>query len=122
MIGPKCICAGTYPWCNRDRYRGENEQIDPHAGHIPGAINIVGRENLNPDGTFLPVDQMRKRFKNAGVREATEVISYCGSGVTACHNLRAMELAGLGQEKLFPGSWSQYSPAADRPVSTGEPT
>jgi thiosulfate/3-mercaptopyruvate sulfurtransferase len=104
---------------NRDRYLGENETIDPRAGHIPGAINIPCRENLNLDGTFLPPAQIRERFENAGVREATHVISYCGSGVTACHNLLAMELAGLGQGRLFPGSWSQYSQAVDRPVSTG---
>jgi thiosulfate/3-mercaptopyruvate sulfurtransferase len=104
---------------NRDRYRGENEKIDPRAGHIPGAVNIACRENLNPDGTFLLPYQIRERFEETGVREATDVISYCGSGVTACHNLLAMELAGLGQGKLFPGSWSQYSHAPGRPVSTG---
>jgi thiosulfate/3-mercaptopyruvate sulfurtransferase len=104
---------------NRDRYRGESETIDPRAGHIPGAINIPCRENLNLDGRFLPVDQIRKRFENAGVREDTPVISYCGSGVTACHNLLAMEFVGLGQGRLFPGSWSQYSHSVDRSVSTG---
>jgi thiosulfate/3-mercaptopyruvate sulfurtransferase len=104
---------------NRDRYRGENEKIDPRVGHIPGAVNIACRENLNPDGTFLLPYQIRERFEETGVREATDVISYCGSGVTACHNLLAMELAGLGQGKLFPGSWSQYSHAPGRPVSTG---
>ena len=102
-----------------DRFRGENEKIDPRAGHIPGAINIPCRENLNPNGTFLPADQIRERFEEAGVREATDVISYCGSGVTACHNLLAMEFVGLGLGKLFPGSWSQYSHATERPVSTG---
>jgi thiosulfate/3-mercaptopyruvate sulfurtransferase len=104
---------------NRDRYSGENEKIDPRAGHIPGAINVPCRENLNPDGTFLLPYQIRARLEKAGVRVATDIISYCGSGVTACHNLLAMEFAGLGQGKLFPGSWSQYSSAADRPVSTG---
>lgn len=104
---------------NRDRYRGENEPVDPRAGHIPGAFNIPCRENLNPDGTFLPNDVLRKRFEEVGVEEGKSVISYCGSGVTACHNLLAMEWAGLGNGRLFPGSWSQYSHAADRPVSTG---
>lgn len=104
---------------NRDRYEGENEPVDPRAGHIPGAINIPCRENLNPDGTFLPVPVLRQRFKEAGVGEGGSVISYCGSGVTACHNLLAMELAGFAPGRLFPGSWSQYSQAADRPVSTG---
>lgn len=104
---------------NRDRYRGENDLIDPRAGHIPGAINIPCRENLNADGTFLPTDILRRRFEEAGVSEGKDVVSYCGSGVTACHNLLAMEWVGLGRGRLFPGSWSQYSHAAERPVSTG---
>lgn len=104
---------------NRDRYRGENEPVDPRAGHIPGAINIPCRENLNPDGTFLPLEILRHRFEEAGIREGKEVISYCGSGVTACHNLIAMELVGFDKGRLFPGSWSQYSHAAGRQVSTG---
>jgi len=104
---------------NRDRYRGEADPIDPRAGHIPGARNIPCRENLNADGTFLPVHVLRQRFEDAGVKEGEDVISYCGSGVTACHNLLAMEFVGLGQGRLFPGSWSQYSNATDRQVSTG---
>lgn len=104
---------------NRDRYRGENELLDPRAGHIPGAINIPCRENLNADDTFLPTEVLRQRFEDAGVKAGEDVISYCGSGVTACHNLLAMEFIGLGQGRLFPGSWSQYSQAAGRPVSTG---
>ena len=105
---------------NRDRYRGEADPIDPRAGHIPGALNIPCRENLNADGTFLPVQVLRQRFEDAGLKEGEDIISYCGSGVTACHNLLAMEFVGLGQGRLFPGSWSQYSNATDRPVSTGE--
>ena len=105
---------------NRDRYRGEADPIDPRAGHIPGAINIPCRENLNnTDGKFLPISLLRRRFEDAGVENGKDVISYCGSGVTACHNLLAIELAGLGRGRLFPGSWSQYSHAVDRPVSTG---
>lgn len=104
---------------NRDRYRGEADPVDPRPGHIPGAINIPCRENLNEDGTFMPAEILRRRFEEAGVKEGQDVISYCGSGVTACHNLLAMEFVGLGQGRLFPGSWSQYSQAADRPVSTG---
>lgn len=103
----------------RDRYRGEADPVDPRFGHIPGAINIPCRENLNADGTFLPVQVLRQRFEEAGVKEGEDVISYCGSGVTACHNLLAMEFVGLGQGRLFPGSWSQYSHVVDRPVSTG---
>ncbi len=104
---------------NRDRYQGENELVDPRAGHIPGALNVPCRENLNTDATFLPADVLRRRFEDAGVKEGRDVISYCGSGVTACHNLLAMEFVGLGQGRLFPGSWSQYSHAVDCPVSTG---
>ncbi len=105
---------------NRDRFRGEADPVDPRPGHIPGALNIPCRENLNADGTFLPTQMLRQRFEDAGVRAGEDVISYCGSGVTACHNLLAMEYVGLGQGRLFPGSWSQYSNAAERPVSMGE--
>lgn len=104
---------------NRERYIGEFDPIDPRAGHIPGAINIPCRENLNADGTFLQAPVLRKRFEDAGVLDGKDVVSYCGSGVTACHNLLAMEFVGLGQGRLFPGSWSQYSHAIDRPISTG---
>lgn len=105
---------------NRDRYRGEADPVDPRPGHIPGAVNVPCRENLNIDGTFLPLQILRKRFEEAGVKEGEDVISYCGSGVTACHNLLTMEFVGLGHGRLFPGSWSQYSHAMDRAVSTGE--
>lgn len=105
---------------NRDRYRGENEEIDPRAGHIPGAVNVACRENVNADGTFLPIRVLRQRFEKAGVAEGEDVISYCGSGITACHNLLAMEYVGLGQGRLFPGSWSQYSHVTDRRVSTSD--
>ncbi len=104
---------------NRERYTGETDPVDPRPGHIPGAVNVPCRENLNDDGTFLPLQILRKRFEDAGVISGQGVISYCGSGVTACHNLLAMEYVGLGQGRLFPGSWSQYSHAPDRPVSTG---
>jgi len=104
---------------DRARYLGEEEPVDPRAGHIPGARNVPCRENLEAGGTFLPVDEIRHRFLDAGVTDGNQVISYCGSGVTACHNLLALELAGLGQGRLYPGSWSQYSHALDRNVSTG---
>lgn len=102
-----------------DRYRGEHEPVDPRAGHIPGARNLPCQGNLASDGTFLPVDQLRRRFLEVGVTEDTPPVSYCGSGVTACHNLLALEYAGLGRGRLFPGSWSQYSHAADREIATG---
>lgn len=100
----------------RERYLGEPDEVDPRAGHIPGALSVPCRENLDADGRLLPVAELRARF-DFGAR--TEVISYCGSGVTACLNLLAMEQAGLGPGRLFPGSWSQWSRDPDRPVQTG---
>ena len=104
---------------NADRYRGENDPIDPRPGHIPNARNVPCRENLTAEGTFLPIHELRRRFEEVGVTRADQVISYCGSGVTACHNLLALELAGFGQGRLYPGSWSQYSRNLDRPIATG---
>jgi thiosulfate/3-mercaptopyruvate sulfurtransferase len=98
-----------------ERFRGDTEPIDPRAGHIPGARNVPCRDNV--DGRFLPKDKLRERFAAAGVTDAADVVSYCGSGVTACHNLLAMEHAGLGVGRLFPGSWSAYS-HTDRPAAT----
>ncbi len=99
------------------RYRGEQEPVDPRAGHIPGALNIPSRSNLGPDGRFLPAGELRERFVAAGAGPG--VISYCGSGVTACHNLLALEHAGLGPGRLYPGSWSQYSSDPSRPAEVG---
>jgi thiosulfate/3-mercaptopyruvate sulfurtransferase len=100
-----------------DRFAGAPDDLDPRAGHIPGARGVPCRENLDADGRLLPVAELRARF---GVDDATAVISYCGSGITACHNLLAMEQAGLGAGRLFPGSWSQWSRDPTRPVQTGE--
>jgi thiosulfate/3-mercaptopyruvate sulfurtransferase len=75
---------------------------------------------VDADGRFLPVAALRERFAAAGVTGGTDVISYCGSGVTACHNLIALEHAGLGEGRLYPGSWSQYSGDPDRPAAVGE--
>jgi thiosulfate/3-mercaptopyruvate sulfurtransferase len=104
---------------DRNRYRGEQDPIDARPGHIPGAANLPCRENLAADGTFLPADELRRRFEESGVVEGSSVISYCGSGVTACHNLLALELAGFAPGRLYPGSWSQYSQMADVDVATG---
>jgi thiosulfate/3-mercaptopyruvate sulfurtransferase len=101
-----------------ERFRGETEPIDPRAGHIPGARNLPCRENVDAQGRWLPADVLRKRFAEVGVSATTEVVSYCGSGVTACHNLLALERAGLGTGRLYPGSWSQYSNTT-RPAATG---
>jgi thiosulfate/3-mercaptopyruvate sulfurtransferase len=105
---------------NRDRYRGEHEPVDPRAGHVPGAVNLPCRENVDATGRFLPVEALRERLRAAGVVEGADVVSYCGSGVTACHNLLAIEHAGLGTGRLYPGSWSQYSRLPGRPVATGD--
>ncbi|RLY93764.1 sulfurtransferase [Kocuria tytonicola] len=103
---------------DRTRYAGQApDPVDPRSGHIPGAVNVPCREHLREDRTLQPVQELRARFLAAGVTDATWMISYCGSGVTACHNLLVAEQAGLGTGRLFPGSWSQYS-HTDRPVET----
>lgn len=100
----------------RERFEGEPDEVDPQAGHIPGALSVPCRENVGADGRLLPARQLRARLDFG---PTTEVISYCGSGVTACLNLLAMEQAGLGPGRLFPGSWSQWSRDPARPVQTG---
>jgi thiosulfate/3-mercaptopyruvate sulfurtransferase len=102
------------------RFRGEVEPVDPRPGHIPGARNVPCRDNVDAQGRFLPVDALRERFAAAGVTPDSSVISYCGSGVTACHNLIALEYAGFGSARLYPGSWSQYSGDPARPAATGD--
>ena len=104
---------------NADRYRGDHDPVDPRPGHIPGARNLPCRSNLGADDTLLPVAELRQRYRAAGVRTGAEVVSYCGSGVTACHNLLALEHAGFEPGRLFPGSWSQYS-RTDLPVATSD--
>jgi thiosulfate/3-mercaptopyruvate sulfurtransferase len=104
---------------DRARYRGDTEPVDPRPGHIPGARSLPCRENLAADGTFLPVPQLRQKLAAAGVTDASPVVSYCGSGVTACHNLLMIEHAGLGRGRLYAGSWSQYS-HTPRPAATGD--
>jgi thiosulfate/3-mercaptopyruvate sulfurtransferase len=104
-----------------ERFRGENETLDPVGGHIPGAVNRFYFENLDDDGCFFkPRDELRREFTAllAG-RPASEVLQQCGSGVTACHNLLAMELAGLSGSKLYPGSWSEWCADPARPVARG---
>ncbi len=98
-----------------ERFAGEPDDLDPRAGHIPGARSVPCRENLDPAGRLLPAAELRDRF---AVDDAAGVISYCGSGITACHNLLAMEQVGLGVGRLFPGSWSQWSRDPERPVQT----
>lgn len=102
-----------------ERYAGGADALDPRFGHIPGARNVPARGNTDADGRLLPVDALRERFAAVGVTDAAAVVSTCGSGVTACHNLLAMEQAGLGRGRLWPGSWSAYSRDEARPVATG---
>jgi thiosulfate/3-mercaptopyruvate sulfurtransferase len=99
-----------------ERFAGALDNLDPRAGHIPGSRSVPCRENLDPDGRLLSAADLRACF---AVEDAGEVISSCGSGVTACHNLLAMEQAGLGRGRLFPGSWSQWSRDPARPVQIG---
>lgn len=103
------------------RYRGESEPIDPVAGHIPGARNRFNSENLTAEGTFKDAPALRQAFDRllAG-RAPQEVVNYCGSGVSACHNLLAMEVAGLCGAKLYPGSWSEWITDPRRPIARGE--
>jgi thiosulfate/3-mercaptopyruvate sulfurtransferase len=103
-----------------ERYRGEVEPVDPRAGHIPGARSLPTRGHLAPDGRFLPAGALHRRFAAAGVREGAPVVAYCGSGVTACHQLLALEHAGLGPGRLYPGSWSQWANTPGRPAATGD--
>jgi thiosulfate/3-mercaptopyruvate sulfurtransferase len=81
-------------------------------------VSVPCREHLDRDGRLRPVEELRARFAEAGVRHATDVVSSCGSGVTACHNLLVLEHAGLGRGRLYPGSWSQYC-RSGLPVATG---
>ena len=103
------------------RFKGEVEPIDPVAGHIPGAQCAAFTDNLGGDGRFLPADQLKQRFadKLAG-RSPTELVAYCGSGVTACHNLFALCLAGYPLGALYAGSWSEWINDPARGVATGE--
>lgn len=103
------------------RFRGEMEPIDPIAGHIPGALNLPTDGHLTADGRFLPAAALRERFATAlGERAATAVAHYCGSGVTACHSLLAMEIAGWHGSRIYPGSWSEWIRDPKRPIAKGE--
>jgi len=103
-----------------ERYRGETEPIDPVAGHIPGARNAPWSENLDPrTGRFRSPEELAERYRALGVRSGREVAAYCGSGVTSCHDLLALELAGVGGAKLYVGSWSEWITDPSRPVARG---
>jgi thiosulfate/3-mercaptopyruvate sulfurtransferase len=104
-----------------ERYRGEVEPLDPVAGHIPGARNRPYGSNIAADGTFKSPEALRREFAALlGATPLERVVHYCGSGVTACHNALAMEIAGLPGTRLYPGSWSEWCADTSRPVARGE--
>ncbi len=104
-----------------ERYTGEEEPFDPVAGHIPGSVNRPFEDNLDIDGTFLSPQELREAFEAIlGGQPPQRAIHVCGSGVTACHNLLAMEIAGLGGSRLYPGSWSEWITDPRHPVAVGE--
>jgi len=103
-----------------ERFRGDIEPLDPVAGHIPGAINRPYGANLTPQQTFKPAELLRAEFDaQLGGAPLSSVVHQCGSGVTACHNLLAMEVAGLLGSRLYPGSWSEWVADPARPVARG---
>lgn len=103
-----------------DRFRGENETLDPVGGHIPGAINRFFKDNLGPDGCFKQASELQEDFgRMLKGGNAGNAILQCGSGVTACHNLLAMKVAGLDGARLYAGSWSEWCADPTRPVATG---
>lgn len=102
-----------------ERFRGENENMDPVGGHIPGAINRFFKDNLQADGTFKPAAQLRQEWQTI-IADPNKAIMSCGSGVTACHNLLALEVAGLSGAALYPGSWSEWCADKTRPIATGD--
>ena len=104
------------------RFRGEVEPLDTRAGHIPGSLNRPFGANLRINGQFKDREELREEFLDlVGERDPRSVLHSCGSGVTACHNLFAMELAGLEGSRLYPGSWSEWIRNPERPVETGDP-
>jgi len=104
-----------------ERYRGDTEPIDPVAGHIPGALNRPYSRNLQPDATFRRAAELRSEFESMlHGRAVSDVVHYCGSGVSACHNVLAMAIAGYPLTRLYPGSWSEWSADAKRPIARGQ--
>ena len=102
------------------RYSGDGETLDPKAGHIPGAVCRFFRDNLTDDGRFKPAQDLRTEWLALlGRRKPHEIVNQCGSGVSACHNILALEHAGLGGSALYPGSWSEWCADPDRPMARG---
>ncbi len=112
--GRRCIIDAR----SADRFRGVNETLDPIGGHIPGALNRFFKHNLTGDGRFKTAAELREEFADLlGAVKPAHVVHQCGSGVTACHNLLAMEIAGLHGSRLYPGSWSEWCSDPRRPVA-----
>ncbi len=102
-----------------ERFHGRNETIDPVAGHIPGALNRFFKDNLNTQGFFKSPQELRADFNSlVGDAQPEKVVHQCGSGVSACHNLLAMEIAGIKGTRLYPGSWSEWIADPSRPVAS----
>jgi thiosulfate/3-mercaptopyruvate sulfurtransferase len=102
-----------------ERFFGEQEPLDRAAGHIPGAINAPFQGNLEPDGRFQPVDELRARYESMlGSDTPEQLVCMCGSGVTACHTLLALEIAGITGASLYVGSWSDWVSSPERPIAT----
>jgi len=101
-----------------ERFRGENEPVDPVAGHVPGAVNVPTEANLDADGRFRTPEELRDLYAAVGVTDGVDAAAYCGSGISACHDLLALEVAGV-RGALYPGSWSEWVASSSRPVATG---
>jgi len=104
-----------------ERYRGETEPVDPVAGRIPGAVNVPTARNLDNHGRFRGASELRDMYAAVGATGGADVAAYCGSGVTAAHDVLALEVAGV-RAALYPGSWSGWITDPDRPVETGDPS
>jgi len=104
---------------SHDRYLGDNEPIDPVAGHIPGASNLPWMDNLDPSGRFLSAEDLKSRFQNL-YKSPRKPVFYCGSGVTACHNVLATQIAGLPMPGVYAESWSGWITDPSRPISVGD--
>ena len=100
-----------------DRFAGVNETIDRAAGHIPGAFNVPFVQNFDGNSRFKSKDDLRRLYEPLG--DPSEIVHQCGSGISACANMLAMEIAGLGGSRLYPGSWSEWSSDPSRPIASG---
>ena len=116
-LDPSQVVVDARP---RERFSGAPDPLDPRPGHVPGARPLPCRESIGESGRLLPAEVLRERFASVGVVEGAPVVAYCGSGVTACHDLLVMEHLGLGRGRLYVGSWSHYASDPERPVELGQ--